>query len=270
MFLTVGLASTLLQAHAEDELKTQKEKVSYSIGLNIGRSWKAQYIDVNPDLVIKGIEDVLKNAEPKLTAEEVAVVKAAFQKELQVLQQEKRKEATEKNIKEGEEFLAANKSKEGVITLPSGVQYKILAEGAGEPPAANDTVTMNYRGRFADGKEFDSSYSRNQPARFAPTGVVKGWGEAIQLMKPGAKWEIYVAGPLAYGEAGAGHVIPPNKLLIFECELVEVKRAAAPNQPVTSDIIRVPSAEELKQGAKIEVIKPEDLEKLKKEQQEKK
>ena len=156
-----------------------------------------------------------------------------------------------------------------MVTLPSGLQYKVIAEGAGDSPAAHDQVTVNYRGKLIDGTEFDSSYKRGEPATFGVSGVIKGWTEALQLMKPGAKWELYIPSALAYMERGSGAQIGPNSTLIFDVELVSVKKQEPPPtpEPVTSDIIKVPSKEEMEKGAKIEVIKKEDLDKLMKEQQ---
>ena len=200
----------------------------------------------------------------------------ALNKEIRAKQEEKRKQQGEKNKEEGEKFLAENETKEGVKTLPSGLQYKILSEGSGESPKAGDIATVNYRGTLIDGTEFDSSYKRGQPSTFSVTGVIKGWTEALELMKPGAKWQLFIPSELAYGERGSGQMIGPNATLIFDVELVSFKPPTppaaanpAPAQPVTSDIIKVPSKEELEKGAKIEVIKAADLEKLQKEQKEK-
>jgi FKBP-type peptidyl-prolyl cis-trans isomerase FklB len=203
----------------------------------------------------------------------------ALNQEIRAHQQEKRKELGEKNKQEGEKFLVENKTKPGVITLPDGLQYKILNEGKGESPKANDVVTANYRGTLLDGMEFDSSYKRGQPYTTPANRVVKGWSEALQLMNPGAKWQLFIPSDLAYGERGFGQQIGPNATLLFEVELMSFTQpppatpptaaAAVPTQPVTSDIIKVPSKEELEKGAKIEVIKAGDLEKLQKEQQQK-
>jgi FKBP-type peptidyl-prolyl cis-trans isomerase FklB len=272
--IAVLAAAAALGLNAADdkvELKDQRDKVSYGIGVNFGTSWKQQEIDVDPDLVVRGIKDALAG-KALMNESEVRTTLSAFQQELRAKQMEKRKLLGEKNKAEGEKFLAENKGKSGVTALPSGLQYKVLADGKGESPRSNDMVTVNYRGTLIDGTEFDSSYKRGQPATFGVTGVIRGWTEALQLMKPGAKWELFIPSELAYGERGSGQQIPPNTTLIFEVELVSIqppaKPAAAP-EPVTSDIIKVPSKEELEKGAKIEIIKKEDLEKLQKEQQQK-
>jgi FKBP-type peptidyl-prolyl cis-trans isomerase FklB len=187
---------------------------------------------------------------------------------LQQAANELKKVEADKAKAAGEKFLADNKAKPGVVTLPSGLQYKILTEGKGtESPKAEDTVTVQYRGSLVGGTEFDSSYKRGQPATFRVGGVIKGWTEALQLMKPGSKWELYIPNELAYGEnAPPGSGIPAGAPLVFEVELQTFTKPTPPPappmpQPITSDIIKVPSAEELKHGAKIETIKAEDIQK---------
>ena len=183
-------------------------------------------------------------------------------KEFTTKMQEKRKLDSEKNKKEGDAFLAENAKKAGIVTLPSGLQYKVVTEGSGASPKGNDTVVTQYRGTLLDGTEFDSSFKRQQPATFELNKVIAGWIEALQKMKAGSKWQLFIPPNLAYGERGSGSLIGPNSTLIFEIELLSVQPAAQQtNQPVTSDIIKVPSAEELKAGAKIEVIKPESIKK---------
>jgi len=277
--VTAGLLAGLAQAEEKVELKDQKAKVSYGIGMNLGGQWKRQDVDVDPDLILKGIKDALAGGTTLMTETEVREVLTAFQREHQTRQMEKRKQLGEKNKQEGAKFLAENKTKPGVITLPSGLQYKILAEGKGESPRSNDIVTVNYRGTLIDGTEFDSSTKNGQPLVRAANMLIKGWTESLQLMKPGAKWQLFIPAELAYGDRGSGAQIGPNAALIFDVELISFKApepppaaAAAPAaaQPVTSDIIKVPSKEELEKGAKIEVIKKEDLERLQKEAQEKK
>jgi FKBP-type peptidyl-prolyl cis-trans isomerase FklB len=205
----------------------------------------------------------------------------AYQKEMTAKREAERVQKAEKNRKEGEEFLEANKKKEGVkihtVTLADGktaeLQYKVLKEGTGPTPKANDMVSVNYRGTLINGTEFDSSAKKGGPAKFSMTSLIKGWTEALMMMKAGSKWELYVPSSLAYGDRGYGPTIEPGSTLIFEMELVgsEAPAPAPTAQPLTSDIIKVPSADELKKGAKIEVIKPEDVEKkIKESQQEKK
>lgn len=260
--ITLGLVFSS-QGFAQDKstLKDQKDKISYGIGFNLANSLKNGGIEVNQDMLIQAIQDVLGGKPTLLNESEVREVLTALQKDMRAKADEKRKVAAETNKKEGEAFLAANKNKPGVVALPSGLQYKVLQEGKGKTPSSNDTVTVHYRGTLLDGTEFDSSYQRNQPATFKVNGVIKGWTEALQLMKEGAKWQLFIPSQLAYGEFGAGGKIGPNSVLTFEVELISVQ---AP-EPITSDIIKVPSAEEMKKGAQIEVIKKEEAEKLKKQ-----
>lgn len=217
------------QAFGADEgtLKSEKDKLSYTFGANFGKGLKQQEIEINTEMFLKGMKDAVSGNKLLLTDEEMKDTMTAFQKEMAAKQAEKRKALGEKNRKEGEAFLAANKSKEGVKTLPSGLQYKVITEGTGKTPRATDTVVTNYRGTLIDGTEFDSSYQRKSPATFRVNGVIKGWTEALQLMKEGAKWQLFVPPELAYGERGAGPKIGPNAVLIFELELISVKEESA-------------------------------------------
>ncbi len=217
------LVPALLCSQGKAPLKTEKDKVSYSIGLDFGKNMKRQSIDLNLDLLLRGIKDGISGVTPALTDAEIQEVMTAFQKEMMAKMADKAKVDGEKNKKEGEAFLAENKKKPGVVTLPSGLQYKILKDGTGKSPKATDTVTTNYRGTLIDGKEFDSSYKRGEPATFPLNRVIPGWTEALQHMKIGSKWELYVPANLAYGENGAGQDIGPNATLIFEVELLGVK-----------------------------------------------
>jgi FKBP-type peptidyl-prolyl cis-trans isomerase FklB len=212
-------------AYAEDQmpLKTQKEKVSYVIGVDIGNNFKKQGIEVDPDIMIKGLKDSLNKNKLLFTDKEIIEIMTAFKQEFSVKQAEASKLQNEKSKKEGEAFLAENKKKEGVKTLPSGLQYKVLTAGTGKSPSATDTVNVNYRGTLIDGTEFDSSYKRGQAATFPVNGVIPGWVEALQLMKEGAKWQLFVPSNLAYGEKGTGGPIGPNSTLIFEVELLSIK-----------------------------------------------
>lgn len=252
--------------------KEQKDNISYAIGMNIGTNIKRGGVDLDVDTISGAIKDVMADRPLKLTDQQAQEAMRSYQVEARAKHEEIQKKAAEKNKKEGEAFLTANKQKPGVkthdVTLPDGttaeLQYKIITDGTGSSPKSNDTVTVNYRGTLINGKEFDSSAKRGQPAKFQVNRVVKGWTEALQMMKPGSKWELYIPSTLAYGDAG-NPSIEPGSTLIFEVELVGADAPPPPPppaQPLTSDIIRVPSAEELKHGAKIEVIKPEDLEKL--------
>jgi len=200
-------------------LRNQKDKISYVIGMDIGNNLKRQSLDIDPKILAKGIQDVLSGAKSLLTQQEIRETLAAFQKE-RVAKQE---QVAMKNKKEGESFLAENKKKADVKTLPSGLQYKVIKAGTGKKPKTNDTVTTHYRGTLIDGTEFDSSYRRGQPASFPVSGVIRGWTEALQFMEEGAKWQLFVPSNLAYGERGMGGVIGPNATLIFEIELISIQ-----------------------------------------------
>jgi len=204
-------------------LKSQKDKISYVIGVDIGRNLQKGSIDFDPDILAKGIKDALSGGKPLLTEQEIRETTAVFQKELMAKQEEVAKKLGEKNKKEGEAFLAENKKKEGVKTLPSGLQYKVIKEGTGKKPKIPDTVTTHYRGTLIDGIEFDSSYRRGKPASFPVNGVIPGWTEALQLMGEGAKWQLFIPPNLAYGERGAGRDIGPDATLIFEIELISIQ-----------------------------------------------
>lgn len=223
--LPLALAALVVQIHAEDKtvLKDQNEKAGYSIGMTIGSSLKRDGVDVSVDALVAGIKDGITGAAPQLAPAEQQEALATLQKEMTGKIVAERKAAGEKAKKEGEVFLAANKTKEGVKTLPSGLQYEVIQEGKGKQPKPTDKVTVNYRGTLIDGTEFDSSYKRGEPATFTVDQVIKGWSEALPLMKTGSKWKLFVPADLAYGERGAGPKIPPNATLVFEVELLGVK-----------------------------------------------
>lgn len=266
----VSLVVLTLSLRAEDKpaFKDDKEKASYAIGMSIGKNLQRGGLDVDVDVLAAALKDVQAGREGKLTDQQA-------QEAIRSYQQESQKKIAEKNKKAGEEFLAANKKKEGVKThdvkLPDGsaaeMQYKVITQGTGPIPKSNDVVTVNYRGTLIDGKEFDNSAKRGQPLKRPINSLVRGWTEALQMMPVGSKWELYLPSSLAYGDMGnrmSNPPIEPGSTLIFEMELVaaEAPTPPAPPQPLTSDIIKVPSAEELKKGAKIEVIKPEEAAKL--------
>jgi len=255
----------------------QKERWSYAIGVNIGNNIKRGGVDLDVDVLATAMKDMLAGKESKLTEQQSQEAFKTYQTESRSKQDELRKQSAEKNKKAGDAFLAENKNKPGVkthtVTLPGGgtaeLQYKVLTEGAGVIPKSNDVVLVNYHGRLLNGKEFDSSAKHgDKPARFPVNRVVRGWTEALQLMKTGAKWEIYLPANLAYGDNGNAPTIEPGATLVFDMELTGIEApppAVAPPAsvaPLTSDVIKVPSAEELKKGAKIEVIKAEDIEKM--------
>ena len=223
MFLGIALLVSQANAGEKKELQTTKEKQSYSIGVDMGTRLKSNALDVDPDTLAQGLKDALSGGKLLLTEQEMKDALTGLQKELMEKQAERTKQLAEKNKKEGEAFLAANKTKEGVKTLPSGLQYKVIKEGTGKTPTEKDSVVCNYRGTLIDGTEFDSSYKRGQPATFQVKGVIPGWTEALQLMKEGSKWELFIPSNLAYGERGAGNTIGPDATLIFEVELISVK-----------------------------------------------
>lgn len=224
-------------------LKTQKDRVSYALGMNVGRGLGAnlrqQSVEVDQAILLRGLKDALAGGKVLLTDDEAKAALMQLQAEVRnrqqermKVEQEKMKLAGEANKKEGDEFLTANKTKEGVVTLPSGLQYKILTEGTGPKPAATDTVVCNYRGTLISGTEFDSSYKRGQPLTIQVNGVIKGWTEALQLMPVGSKWQLFIPSELGYGERGSGQIIGPSATLIFEVELLSIqtkeKSEAAP------------------------------------------
>jgi FKBP-type peptidyl-prolyl cis-trans isomerase FklB len=204
-------------------LKTQKEKASYALGMNFGTGLRKQSIDIDPAILARGLRDSFSNGKTLLTEDEAKAVLTQLQSDVRKKQQELALQLGEANKKQGLEFLEANKTKDGVVTLPSGLQYKVLQEGTGPKPAPTDTVVCNYRGTLLDSTEFDSSYKRGQPATFPVTGVIKGWTEALQLMPVGSKWQLFIPSALAYGEHGAGGQIGPNATLIFEVELLSIQ-----------------------------------------------
>jgi FKBP-type peptidyl-prolyl cis-trans isomerase len=213
-------------------LKTQKDKASYAIGLNIGKSMHKDSVEVDTSILLRGLKDGLAGSKPLLTDDEARAAMVTLQTDLRKKQEEKMLVQGEANKKDGEAFLAENKTKDGVVTLPSGLQYKILKEGTGPKPTATDTVVCNYKGTLLDNTEFDSSYKRGQPATFPVGGVIKGWTEALQLMPVGSKWELFIPSELAYGaRGGPGGGIGPNATLVFEVELMSIQPKAAVQAP---------------------------------------
>ena len=217
----VALSGAAFAADAP-ELKGDKEKVSYSIGMDIGGNLRRGSIEVDPDMLAKGLKDSYIGGKTLLTEDQARQAIEDFQKTLMAKKAEAMQKVSEKNKADGEKFLAENAKKEGVKSLPSGLQYREITPGNGKSPTATDTVTTHYKGTLIDGTEFDSSYKRGEPATFPVSGVIAGWTEALQLMKEGAKWELFLPPNLAYGERGAGRDIGPNATLIFEVELISV------------------------------------------------
>lgn len=217
--LVILLATGSTIALAEDALKTDKAILSYTLGVQIGQDFKQRGVDLDVDVLASAIKEMMANKEPRITREQMV-------QSLQKLQQEQMnqmKQVALKNQEKGVKFLAENKKKKGVTELASGVQYKVMTKGNGKKPTSSNSVVAHYRGTLIDGKEFDSSYKRGQPATFPVSGVIQGWQEILQLMPAGSKWEVYIPSSLAYGERGAGGDIGPNETLIFEIELIDVK-----------------------------------------------
>ncbi len=217
-FLTVAVA-----AQDAPDLKNQKEKLSYALGMQMGAGLRKQALDLDLDTVSKGLSESFNGSKTLLTEDEMRAVLASAQEEHKKKQAALREEKAQATLKEGEKFLAENKNKEGVVTLPSGLQYKILKEGKGDKPDKDEKVVCNFRGTLIDGTEFDSSDKHNGPATFPVKGVIKGWTEALLMMPAGSKWQLFVPPQLGYGQNGAGQRIPPNATLIFEVELLSVK-----------------------------------------------
>jgi len=205
------------------DLNDENNKLSYSAGYQVGSDFKRQKTDINPDILLKGIQDALAKREPLMTSAEMRTTLAELQKQVVAVQDQQKKEQAVKNLEEGKAFLLENGKKEGIVTLPSGLEYKIIKQGSGKKPGENDSVTVHYKGWLINGVEFDSSYRRNKPATFPVNGVIAGWTEALQLMKEGAKWQLFIPSRLAYGERSTGR-IGPNSTLIFDVELLEVKK----------------------------------------------
>ncbi|MGH9547737.1 MAG: FKBP-type peptidyl-prolyl cis-trans isomerase, partial [Terriglobales bacterium] len=208
------------KTQAVPALTTQKDKFSYALGMNLGTNLHKQSVPVDPNILMRGLKDALAGGKMALTEDQARAALTEVQNEMRKKQQEQMQVAGEASRKEGGAFLAANKTKDGVITLPSGLQYKVLTEGTGPKPTATDSVVCNYRGTLINGTEFDSSYKRGEPATFPVSGVIKGWTEALQLMPVGSKWQLFVPSDLAYGERSPGPEIAPDSTLIFEVELL--------------------------------------------------
>ena len=217
--------ATAAKSAAPLVLKTDKDKASYAIGLNMGKSMQKDAVDIDPNILARGLKDAMAGGKTKalMTDEEAAAAINTLKAEVKKTQEAKMAQAGDSNKKEGDAFLAANKTKEGVVTLPSGLQYKILTAGTGAKPTAADTVICNYKGTLINGKEFDASSRHGGPATFPVSGVIKGWTEALQLMPVGSKWQLFIPPDLAYGQRGAGGDIGPGATLIFEVELVSIK-----------------------------------------------
>ena len=209
---------------SDKELPTEKDKVSYAIGMRVGAGLHHDGIDVDPNVLMRGLKDGLAGGQTLLTDEQAQATIGLLQNQIRQKMEAQRAQEGEANKKEGDDFLAANKTKPGVVALPSGLQYKVLKEGTGPKPTATDSVKCNYRGTLINGKEFDSSDKHGGAATFPVTGVIKGWTEALQLMPVGSKWQLFVPPDLAYGARGAGSDIGPNATLIFDVELLSIEK----------------------------------------------
>lgn len=217
--VALTLFASSLNVLAEVKPESDREKLSYSMGIFFGQTVTRQNIDVDIPAFIQAVEDVLSEKELKLGMDEMQQILSAYQQR----EQQQRSQKASSNLEEGEKYLAENKARDGVVELDSGLQYKVLEKGEGASPDADDTVVVHYRGTLLDGTEFDSSYSRGEPAALGVNRVITGWQEALQLMKVGSKWQIAVPAKLAYGDRGAGNVIGPNSTLLFDIELLEIQ-----------------------------------------------
>lgn len=220
-------ATTAAAQSAATKLESLADRASYLIGFNLGGNLKQQEVPVSYELLARGLQEGLAGAEGLFTPEETQAVMVEFQQMMVAKQEAKAAAVGAENLRAGTEFLATNGAREGVITTASGLQYEVLAPGDGLTPAATDVVTVHYTGTLLDGTVFDSSVERNEPATFGVSQVIAGWVEALQLMRVGAKWKLFIPANLAYGEAGAGGVIGPSATLVFEVELLDVQRAPA-------------------------------------------
>jgi FKBP-type peptidyl-prolyl cis-trans isomerase FklB len=231
LMLGLVLAACSKKYESTAELKSKADTLSYSIGLDIGKSFKDDSLNLNLDLIAQGIHDGLTKDSGVITEEQVQAAIAAMQQDVSLKRQERSIAEGKKNQTDGEKFLAENKSKPGVVTTASGLQYKVIKQGGGATPTLADNVVAHYRGTSLKGKEFDNSHKRNQPATFPVQGVIPGWTEVLQLMKVGSTYEVWIPGKLAYGPGGAGGVIGPNETLHFEIELLDVKPQGAATPP---------------------------------------
>ena len=253
ILFSLTVAAPLVAADT-NVLGDDQSRASYAIGMMLGSRWKASGItDLNYEMLMRGVKDTEAGGPTLLTEQEMGNTLSKFQQSLAAKAQKHREIIGATNKLVGDAFLAQNREKPGVVTLPDGLQYKVITEGTGDSPAPSDLVTVNYAGTLIDGTTFDSSDNK----QFRVGGVVPGWAEALTHMKTGSKWQLFIPPDLAYGLYGRPPRIEPNSVLIFTVELLSIEHP----QPVTSDIIKVPSAAEMKNGAKVEIIKPEDLQK---------
>ena len=226
-FIAVVLSTVMIYgvcfAGEKSVLNEEKDKISYSIGYQMGSNMKSQGMEIDQEILVKGIQDGMSGTGPLMSPQEMNKTLVELRQKILAAQQKGRTKVDRKNLVEGKAFLEKNGKKDGIKTLPSGLQYKVLKEGEGQAPKASDTVTVHYRGTLINGTEFDSSYSRGEPTTFQLNRVIRGWTEGLQIMKPGAKYQLFIPPELAYGERDAGAKIGPNSTLIFEVELISVK-----------------------------------------------
>jgi FKBP-type peptidyl-prolyl cis-trans isomerase len=224
LILTMALLPAAAAAQGSSPLLTDKDRLSYAMGMDLGAQLKTKSVEVAPEVFVRGLSDALTNAKTLLTPNEAKAIITELQKTIAVRQAAEAKLAGARNRAAGDAFIASNKTKKDVVTLPSGIQYTPLVTGTGAKPTLDDTVVCHYRGTLVDGKEFDSSYTRGQPATFAVKSVIKGWTEVLQLMPVGSKWQVVIPPALGYGDRGAGADIGPDATLIFEIELVAINK----------------------------------------------
>jgi FKBP-type peptidyl-prolyl cis-trans isomerase len=261
---TATAAPSADSAGGTNLLNSDKARESYALGMYLGQQIKNTGLDLDQDLIERAFKDAISGNPSLMTASEMSAGMASFSSAARANHQKVMEAEALKNAAAGAAFLEANKSKPGVVTLPDGLQYKVVTEGSGETPSPNDTVSVNYKGSLVDGTEFDSSAKAGHPAQFPVRAVIPGWTEALEKMNVGSKWQLFIPANLAYGPGGRPPVIPPNSTLVFDVELLSIShpQPEPPRQPLTSDIIRVPSAEEMKNGAKVETIKASDVQKM--------
>lgn len=239
-------------------LKNDNSRTSYAMGMMLGQRWKASGVtNLNYGMVLRGLKDAMAGGPTLLTEQEMRNTLLQYEQDLAKEREAKGRELVGKNLKASETFLAKNKKQKGVVTLPDGLQYKVITDGSGPSPTADDTVTVSYEGTFIDGKKFDSS----DKIQFRLGNIIRGWDEALTRMKVGSEWQLYIPPDLAYGANGHPPQVGPNSVLIFKVKLLAIEhpKPVTNPKPVTSDIIKVPSAEEMAKGAKVEIIKPDEV-----------
>ena len=252
--LSLTVAAPVL-ANDNTAFTNETARVSYALGMMLGQNWKEHGVtDLNYNMLIRGLNDAESGGPMLMTLPEMRDTINQFQREVAQQQEQKQKALAVANARAGDAFLAKNKKADGVVTLPDGLQYRVIAKGSGPSPANDDTVTVSYEGTLVDGTVFDKA----DKATFPVGSVIPGWREALTRMKTGSQWKLFIPSDLAYGTHGRPPKIGPNSVLIFNVHLLSIEHP----QPLTSDIIKVPSAEEMKNGAKVEIIKPEDVQKM--------